>query len=110
MQRPRKSYRRIRTSSPNVAHHPHPHPHRRRALASAIELMESRLLFNGDPQAGIDVNDVSSAGGTSLVVTVTYTDDRSIARTSVGASDLVVTNLSNGDALSLSDVVAFPLF
>jgi len=105
MQRLRKSHRRICTSSPNPARQ----AQQRRALASAIELMESRLLFHGDPHADIQVNDINTAGGGSVVVNVTYTDDDKVARTSVGASDLIVTNQATGDALSLENVVAFPL-
>src|SRR4051812_38579679 len=83
---------------------------RESALASAMEPMERRLLMShGTPKADIQVSDVNTAGGTALVVNVTYTDNDKIARTSVGASDLVVTNQTTGETLPLANVVAYPL-
>src|SRR4051812_26047068 len=91
---PRSSKRRSITRAAAVASTPR----------VVLESIEPRLLFDGIPTAAIQVSDITSPGGTSLVVTVTYTDDNAIAHTSIGRTDVTVVNQAAGAALVLTNV------
>ncbi|HEX8914615.1 MAG TPA: hypothetical protein VF796_19855, partial [Humisphaera sp.] len=80
----------------------------RRSPSAPVEPMERRVLLDAIPSADIRVDDVLAGGGSALVVTVTYTDDKAVAVTSVGSSDVTVVNEAGGAALVLQTVAVNP--
>ena len=75
------------------------------AASACVERMETRTLLTA---AAIEAPDVRSAGGDSVVVTVTYTDDKAVNVNSVGSSDVTVVNEAGGAALTLRSVSVSP--
>ncbi|HEX8914316.1 MAG TPA: hypothetical protein VF796_18355, partial [Humisphaera sp.] len=68
------------------------------------EVIEPRMLLSAAPQAVVRVADVTAAGGTELVVTVDYTDDVKVARTSIDSGDIAVTPAGGGAKLAFKSV------
>ena len=55
------------------------------------------------PVGQISVGDITQAGADSVTVTVVYTDDEAVSRSSVGGSDLTVAPASGGTQLHLQN-------
>ena len=116
----RSLFSRVRPRAARGAAGPSAAPEVRAALRTAVapvvasiprvDVLESRVLLGAAPQADISVGDIDQGGGSTVTVNVTYTDDDAVARSSVGGTDVTVTPVGGGPALTLHTVSATPEF